>query len=319
MPNKNMFRIPSVFYHGKSYNLITFGVFAALASMAGYYIAFFYLYCNGVQIGNYAWIIILFFVLPNLIFAKIFSIFSMGLKKFYKNLRHHLNETSFYHQGGVFGFILSAVCLFYILRIPFFLLSDAICFGGLATMFIGRLGCYNYGCCVGKPTQQKYGTVYSDPEAKICREVPEFYGIPLIPVQLIASGIDLLLFCLCFIVIFNYPYSGIITIIFIVGLNLKRIIIQPWRWKDPSNKISYQWAAVTLILTFVFIVFFLYISGEMLFVKEKLKISQNSVNNLTYILTDPKLILPILTGGIINFIAYGIHGKKLGTYFNIDP
>ena len=77
MPNKNMFRIPSVFYHGKSYNLITFGVFAALASMAGYYIAFFYLYCNGVQIGNYAWIIILFFCFAQSYFRQnIFNFFN---------------------------------------------------------------------------------------------------------------------------------------------------------------------------------------------------------------------------------------------------
>ena len=222
-------------------------------------------------------------------------------------------------QGGVFGFIIGTLCLFYILRIPFFLLSDAICFGGFATMFIGRLGCYNYGCCVGKPTQGKYGIVYSDPEAKICREVPEFAGIKLIPVQLIASGIDFLLLCLCCVVVLFYSYSGIITIIFLLGVNIKRIALQPLRWKDSSNKISYQWVAVILIMIFVLVILHFSNSGEMLFREEKFQIPFTPVNYFLFILSDHKIILPLLAGGAINFIVYAIHGKTLGTHFNIKP
>ena len=312
-----MINIPSVFFHGKSFNLVTFGAFAALASMVGYSVVFIYLYFHGIQVGECAWIVVLFIIFPNLVCAKLFSVFSIGKKEFFKNLRHHLNETSFYQQGGVFGFIIGTLCLFYILRIPFFLLSDAICFGGLATMFIGRLGCYNYGCCVGKVSQGRFGVVYSDPEAKICREVPEFQGVKLIPVQLIASGIDLFLFCLCCGVVLFYSFSGLITIIFLLGLNLKRIVLQPFRWKESSNKISYQWVSITLIVTFVLVILFFYSSGEVIFVENKLQIPFVPVIYYPLILTDNNITLPLLAGGTINFIAYGIHGKKLGTHLNI--
>jgi prolipoprotein diacylglyceryltransferase len=183
-------------------------------------------------------------------------------------------------------------------------------------MFIGRLGCHNYGCCVGKVSQRRFGIVYSDPEAKICREVPQFQGIKLIPVQLIAAGIDLLLFFLCWFVIHFYSFSGVITIIFLFGVNLKRIVLQPYRWKDSSNKISYQWVSVTLILTRLFCVLFYYSSGELIFKEENLKVPLIPSNYFSFILTDHHILLPLLAGATINFIAYGIHGKKLGTHFN---
>jgi hypothetical protein len=314
-----MVRIPAVFYHGKSFNLVTFGVFVALAAMAGYSIAFFYLFCIGIPVAEFSWIMVLFFIFPNLVFAKIFSVFSMGRKRFFQNLRHHLNETTFYQQGGMFGFIIGALCLFYILRIPFFLLSDAICFGGFATLFIGRLGCYNYGCCIGKPVQGKLGVVYSDPETKICREIPEFTGITLIPVQLIAAGINLFLFCMSCCIVLFYPFSGLITIIFLLGMNLKRITLQPLRWKDSSNKIPYQWVAFALILICVFIILFFYSSGEVFLREEKTRIPFTTAQYINFLLNDSRIMLPLLFGGMINFVAYGIHGKKLGTHFNISP
>lgn len=312
-----MVHLPIVYYHGKNFNLVTFGVFAALGSMAGYSIAFFYLYSNGFQIRESAWIVLCFLVFPNLVGAKFFSVFSTGYREFFKNLRDRLNETSFYQQGGVFGFIISGLCLFYLFRIPFFLLSDAICFGALATMFIGRLGCHNYGCCVGKKTQRKFGIIYSDPEAKICREVPEFQGIKLIPVQLIASGIDLFLFCLCGFITLFYSFSGIITIIFFFGVNLKRIVLQPYRWKDPSNRISYQWVSVILILLLLLCILFFYGSGEVIFKENNSKIPFVPITYFSFILTNYDILLPLLAGGAINFMAYGIHGKKLGTHINI--
>ena len=312
-----MLKLPVVFYHGKSFNLVTFGLFAALSSIVGYSIAYFFLFSRGLPVTEYSWFMVFFIIVPNLVCAKLFSVFSTGRKRFLKNLRYHLNETSFYQQGGIFGFIIGLICLFYIRRIPFFLLCDAVGLGAFATMFIGRLGCYNYGCCVGKPAQGNFGITYSDPEAKICREVPGFKGILLIPVQLIASSIDLFLFCLSVGVVHFYPFSGVILIIFLLGINLKRIILQPLRWKDSSNKISYQWVAFILIITLLLMILFFYVSGEVIFREETAMIPFTPIMFVKFIMTNPEIFFPLFAGAVINFIAYGIHGKKPGTHFNI--
>ncbi len=312
-----MIHIPTVFYHGRSFNLVTFGLYAAIGSMTGYSIAFFYLYSMGIPVRQYCWEIVLVLVFSNLIFAKLFSIFSIGRGKYFKNLRYHLNETSFYQQGGVIGFIIGTLCLYHFLQIPFFLLSDAVCLGGIASMFIGRLGCFNYGCCVGKPTKRKYGIAYTDPEAKICRDLPGFTGTPLIPVQLIAAFADFLLFSLCCIVIFFYSYSGLIMIIFFFGVNIKRIALQTMRWKDSSNRIPYQWVAFALIITITLIIFSFRSSGEIIFAYEKSITSFTIGNYFSFLSSERLIILSLFFVGVLNFSVYGIHGKKLGTHFNI--
>ena len=310
--------IPAVFYHGRSFNLVTFGLFAALGSMTSYSIAFFYLFSMGSPVRHYYWEMAMVLVFSNLIFAKLFSIFSIGREKYFKNLRYQLNETSFYQQGGVIGFIIGTLCLYHLLRIPFFLLSDAVCLGGIVTMFIGRIGCLNYGCCVGKPTQSRFGIAYTDQDAKICRDYPEIINVPLIPVQLIASGVDFFLFCLCYNVIVFFSYSGLIMIIFFLGVNLKRIVLQPLRWKDSSNKIAYQWVALALILTFTLIIFFFRSRGEVIFTHENSVTLFSIGNYLNFLSLQPLILVSLFVVGVVNFVVYGLHGRRLGTHFNIN-
>ena len=215
--------------------------------------------------------------------------------------------------------IFGTLCLYCLLQIPFFPLSDAVCLGGIASMFIGRVGCFNYGCCIGKPTQRCYGIAYTDPEAKICRDNHGYSGAPLIPVQLIASLVDGVLFCLCCIVIAFFSYSGLIMIIFFIGVNLKRIALQPLRWKDSSNKIPYQWIAFTLIITFILIILFFRNSEEIIFAYNKALVPFTISQYLRFFSSEPLMILSLFVVGVINFVVYGIHGKKLGTHFNIKP
>lgn len=310
-------KIPSVIYHGNSFNLVSFGLFAALGSMAGFSVSFFYLNVMGIPIVDYIWPFLYYILFGNLLFAKLFLIFSVGRKLFFQNLIKHLNETSFYQHGGFIGFILATLLLYYLLKIPFFLLSDSVCLGALVTMFTGRLGCYYYGCCVGKPTKSRFGITYTDPEVKICRDRPEFAGNRLIPVQLIASGYDLLLFIICCLTLFFLPRTGLITLILFFGINLKRIVVQPFRWKDPASRISYQWVAFALILVILLICIYFSISGELLFAEEKILVPITFMNFISFTSSDPEILLSLFMAGTINFIAYGIHGKKLGTHFNL--
>ncbi|MEI7981198.1 MAG: prolipoprotein diacylglyceryl transferase family protein [Bacteroidota bacterium] len=312
-------KIPVVFWHGRSFNLVTFGLFATAGSMAGYSIAFFYLQTRGIEVIRYCWEMTWVLLFFNLLFAKLYAIFSTGRSEYFTNLRSSLNETSFYQQGGIIGSLLGTILLYPFLDIPYALLGDAVGLGGLVTMFIGRLGCLNYGCCIGKPSTGRFGFIYTDPEAKICRDHPGFLNISLIPVQLIASLVDFLLFIICCMISVWLPYSGMIMIIFFVVVNMKRILLQPLRYKASSNRIPYQWVAFVLIVIFLMILLFLRNSGESFFVYEPPVVPFTVKNYLDFIFSDMDISSSLILVGAVNFAAYGIHGRRLGTHFNLVP
>ena len=309
--------LPVVFLHGRSFNLVTFGLFAALGSVAGYSVFLYFLYTKGFPVSSSCWRMVSFLVILNLLFAKFYTILPIGITEYFRNFRYYMNQTSFYQQGGVVGFILGTIFICAFERIPFATLGDAVCYGGIATMFIGRLGCFNYGCCTGKPTFSRFGFIYLDPEARVWRENPELRNVPLVPVQMISALVDLVLFISFCILSTRFPYSGVIMIIFFIGINIKRIALQPLRYKAPSNKISYSWVALFLILVFFLIILFAWRSGESLFSYDPPVIPFNFKTYAEFLVSDWNITGSLILGGAINFAAYGIHGRKLGTYFNL--
>jgi prolipoprotein diacylglyceryltransferase len=312
-------QLPVVFWHGRSFNLVTFGLFAALGSFAGYSIFLYFIYTRGFPVSKSCWEMVLVFVLINLVFAKFFSILTIGIPEFFKHFRLHLNQTSFYQQGGVIGMILGTIVVCSLEGIPLATLGDAVCFGGIVTMFIGRLGCFNYGCCTGKPTHSRVGLIYRDPDARVSREHPELRNVPLIPVQLISATVDLALFILFCILSIYLPYTGVIMIVFFIGINIKRMALQPFRYKASSNKISYTWVAFILILIFFLIILFASRSGASFFSFELPVVPFNIQTYAEFLVSDWNVAGSIILGGAINFVAYGIHGRQLGTHFNLTP
>ncbi|HUT99514.1 MAG TPA: prolipoprotein diacylglyceryl transferase family protein [bacterium] len=54
---------------------------------------------------------------------------------------------------------------------------------------LGRQGCFSAGCCYGKPTHAWWGVTFTHPDS-VCG----LKDVPLIPTQLLESGLNLLLF-----------------------------------------------------------------------------------------------------------------------------
>lgn len=311
-------KIPVVFWHGRSFNLVNFGIFAAIGSMLGYSISFFYLQTRGVQIDRFCWEIVLVLNLFNLLFAKLYAIFSIGLSNYISNFRYYFNETSFYHQGGLIGMILGTIFLGVLLDIPLAMFGDAVCLGGIVTLSIGRVGCHHYGCCTGKPINGRWATRYDDPDAKICRDDPSFLNTPLIPAQLIASFLDFLIFVICCIVSIHYPFSGLIIVIFFLCVNLKRITIQKFRLKPPANKIPYRLVAFSILVSIVLIILFFHYKGELFFEKIPPVFPFTMYNYFRFLVADLNILASLIFVAVINFAAYGIHGRRIGTHFNLS-
>jgi len=313
-----MINIPVIFWKGRSFNLVNFGIFAALGAMLGYSISFFYLQSRGIPVNRVCWEIALILSLLNLLFAKLYAMFSIGVSDFFRNLRHHLNETSFYQQGGMIGTIAGALLLIYLRDIPVPVLGDSLCLGGIVIMAVGRIGCHYYGCCTGKPINGRFGIKYTDPNAKICRDHPSLLNTSLLPAQLISSAIDFLIFVLCCAVSVLYPFSGLIMVVFFISFNLKRIAIQHIRLKPTNNKIPYRLIAFLFIVFLLLIMLIFHSKGESFFEQTPSKIPFTLINYFRFWGSDLNIIASLIFVFVINFAAYGIHGRRIGTHFNLS-
>lgn len=312
------FKIPVIFFHRRSFNLVNFGIFAALGSMLGYSISFYYLQTRGVKITQFCWEIVLIFNILNLLFAKLYVMFLKGASDYFRHFRAYFNETSFYNQGGLIGMVLGTIILSLLLDIPLALFGDAVCLGGVVTMAIGRIGCHYYGCCTGKPTKGKFAITYSDPNAKICRDDPTFLNIKLFPIQLLSSALNFIIFAICILVSILYPFAGLVMIIFFISFNFKRIIIQNYRLKPTVNKIPYRMIALVLIVAFVLIILFFHYLGDAFFEQTAPVMPFTAYNYLRFLISDLNILASLVVVAVINFIAYGIHGRKIGTHLNLS-
>jgi len=310
-------KIPVVFWDGGAFKLINFGLFAAFGAMFGYSIGYFYMYTKGLEISQFCWTVALILVFFNILFSKAYTIFSVGFKDYFANFRHYFNDTSFYLQGGIIGFILGTFLLYFLLDIPFAILADAVSIGGIIVMAFGRIGCHNYGCCTGKPTYGRIGIVYKDLNAKICRENPQMLNVPLIPIQLISSSINFLIFVVCVFIAVYYPYSGLITITFFIAVNIKRIFIQKYRLKEGKKNIPYQWVSFGFIIIMLLIIWFFHSTGELFFQPTISPVSFTPDNYFRFIISDFNIAASLLFVFIVNFIAYGINGRVVGKHFNL--
>jgi phosphatidylglycerol:prolipoprotein diacylglycerol transferase len=92
--------------------------------------------------------------------------------------------------GGLLG---GGLALWLVTRkkagIGFLGVADALAGALPLAQALGRQGCFSAGCCYGKPTHAWWGVTFTNPDS-VCG----LKDVPLIPTQLLESGLNLLLF-----------------------------------------------------------------------------------------------------------------------------
>lgn len=176
---------------------------------------------------NWIWHIVVIH-LCSLFFSKIFHYFALG-KEFFRNLKKHLAETAFYNQGGQLGVLAGTVWLSLNSGINFFACMDLIITAGCLALALGRIGCYSYGCCHGRPTTSRLATVYTHPASKPLRIFPELSHVPLVPTQLYSAAFNfIILFSIIFILTLG-PKAGLVSAYFVIVYNIFRFFIERYR------------------------------------------------------------------------------------------
>lgn len=201
---------PIIFEVG-SFALRSYGVMAALGFLAAVGVAMLnrkYAKITADQLNTLCFFSIIFGIAGSRLFYVI---------QFWGQFRHRWTDIIRIDKGGLVyygGFLLVLVFIYFYCRrnkLSVLRVMD-ICAPGLALGHaFGRLGCFLNGCCFGKPGDGALCVVYptgSEPFMK-------YGGLPLHPVQLYESAMNLLLFPLLFLLV-RKGKKGIATAAYLI-------------------------------------------------------------------------------------------------------
>jgi len=302
-------------FRGKNVTLLYYGIFQAMSAMSLSAISFYYFFLKGYDITLKMLSVAILFPLMIWFGAKLFYYF-VWFGDLVKNPKQYFFQTGFSIHGGIIGAILGAVIFSNLCNIPVLAVLDAVAVGALMGVFWGRLGCYNYGCCYGTPTDMSWAIAYKNNDSKILRTRPEMAGARIHPVQLYAAFMSLLAFIAAMYFLPMGLPKGALFSFFLLFHSLKRICLENFRYDlwtgNQKNKKTLYTA-----LFFVFVSSLLIILIVMDHAQDNASHLIMEISFKTFLslfLNHPGVFIFTIIAGFLSFVGYGIHGKTLGTF-----
>lgn len=286
---------------------MTFGLFCAVGSFVFSLVFLAYLSVAGYPLRHPV-LINLAGAICIIVGAKLLALIALG-KNLIARPMHSLGKTAFFNQGGILG---GCVWCFLIMRlehIPIWIAFDGLCLAGTCCLCIGRLGCYNYGCCHGRVTNRNaFAVYYTHPESKTIRLNPELSGVPLIPTQFIMAAFHLLMAAAIVLMLANGFPPGLSALIYFLSDSLFRIIIQHYRYHEFSGpKHFHSWIAVSFSIIGAGLLI-LYLTSPpvqpTIDFQFQLSLKQWSIYGMASVMV-----------GLTAFVCYGVHGRQIGSIF----
>lgn len=110
---------------------------------------------------------------------------------------------------------------------------------------IGRIGCFCAGCCYGRPTDSVIGVIYTNPVS----EAP--VGVRLLPIQLMESGINLILFGILMVISGKKESRYLTSFLYCILYGVARFILEFFRYDSIRGFLgglsTSQWISLGLI------------------------------------------------------------------------
>ncbi len=169
-----------------------------------------------------------------------------------ENPRKLLNfSDGFVVYGGIIGGVLGGYVLSRINHISFFKYADLVMPSIALAQGFGRIGCFLAGCCYGMPTHSHFAIIFHESDF-----APN--GIPLVPTQLISSGLDFLHCLLLLYLAKKCKKQGQVLSLYLICYSIGRFVLEFFR--GDLNR-----GAVGVLSTSQFISIFIFAAGMALF------------------------------------------------------
>ena len=163
-----------------------------------------------------------------------------------------LSRSGFVFYGGIVSGILTLLILAKKYKINLLRVADIAGLGIPLGHALGRIGCFCYGCCYGKPTDSSWGILFP-PESPA-----GLLGVKVIPTQLISALFLFLFFFLLLILKKHQRFDGQILLSYGIGYGIFRFIIEFYRGDLRGEIFSLstsQFAALVVIIISIFFFF----------------------------------------------------------------
>lgn len=227
-----------------NFTIYTYGFFVFLGVILGYLFSLNEAKKIGIDKDKFSniafWSILFSFIGARLLYILV------NFKEFLANpIEILLSRSGFVFYGGVIFGIISAFYYSKRYNIDFLRLLDISAFGIVLGHAIGRLGCFSYGCCYGKPTNSFIGVVF-----KATSPVrPQ--GVKVIPTQLIESFFLIVIFFILRYIRRKTKLKGAIFFSYFLLYGILRFIIEFFRGDERGYFLFFstsQWISIFAII-----------------------------------------------------------------------
>lgn len=140
------------------------------------------------------------------------------------------SRSGFVFFGGLISGVISLYILSYRKRLDFLKVADIFSLGLPLAHSFGRLGCFFYGCCYGKPTNSFLGILFPPGSPA------GLSGVKVIPTQIISAAILLVIFLFLWIYSRKERANGYVLTAYLFIYGVFRFFIEFFRG-DPRGQV----------------------------------------------------------------------------------
>lgn len=169
----------------------------------------------------------------------------------------------------IYGFIIGVIVAGYFYckkkQLQFFQYFDLIMPSVALAQGFGRIGCFLAGCCYGQETSGRFGMIF--PSSSFAPS-----GVSLIPIQLIASGLDFLLFVILSFYENRKKTDGQVTALYLIFYSIGRFILEFFRGDLIRGNVG-------VLSTSQFISIFIFMLGSWILLSKQFSIGKNKASH----------------------------------------
>src|SRR5258706_11048693 len=213
---------PTLFELG-SITIYTYGFCIAIGALLG----FAYMAWQGKKLFGTTFdqsnTLFILLVLAGFVGGKFFMLFE-NPSHYFSHPKELISGGGFVFYGSLLFTIPTMLWFFKKNKIPTLAMLDVMAAVTCIVHGFGRIGCFNAGCCYGKPTQGFLGVVFTDPA---CQAQP--LNVALHPTQLYEASAIFLILIILFIIDRNKKFDGQVFITYLILYAITRSVIELFR------------------------------------------------------------------------------------------
>ena len=288
---------------------VTYGLVTGAAFFIGFSVGLWYDAMTGQDIVRKAQFYSFFLLPAVLVGARAFSVL-LEWRLLFRQPLQTLAKPGYMLHGGLFGGMAALVRWGLLTKQSVALLLDAGAFALPLGEAVGRLGCYVYGCCWGKPTTKRIGVKYTNPHAKVFRCAPELRGVKIHPVQIYGLVAHLALFAAFYSLLPYKAFDGMFAALYGITHPGIRFTLERFR-RDDRGKLFGPFTHTDLYSTVMIVMGITALVNCWRFATDT---PLDREVPWAQVIAEPGILFFLSLVTLVVILAFGVHYRSVGSW-----